>query len=324
MDFSTERSTEIADSVVEIVGETPLVRLGRIHPDGNVVVKLEALNPGGSVKDRIAVTMLERAEASGWLEPGGVIIERTSGNTGLGLAIAAAVKGYHLILVMTEKHSEEKRAQARALGAEVVVCPPNLPQEDPESSWATAQRLLEQYPGAYQPDQYTNPANAHAHVHTTGPEIWRQTDGEVGVFVAGIGTGGTISGAGAYLKSMKSGLRVVGVDPAGSIYTADDDEKLYPYLTEGVGQDYFPDSFTRSVVDEYERVDDAESFETARQVAAHEGILIGGSGGMAVAGALRAAERYPDELVITMIPDSGRNYLSKVFSDEWMIERGLI
>ena len=314
----------IHDNVVEAIGNTPLVRLGRVHPAGNLVAKLEHMNPGGSVKDRIGMPMILRAEANGWLQPGGTIVEPTSGNTGVGLAMAAAIKGYRLICVMADKQSKEKQDLLRAMGAEVVLCPTDVEPDDPRSYYSVADRLTDEIPGAYRPDQYSNPANPHAHVHSTGPEIWDQSDGEVGVFVAGVGTGGTITGTGMFLKAMNPDLLVVGVDPEGSIYTAPSEEDVTTYLIEGVGEDFWPVTFDPTVVDEFEMVDDGEAFRMARRLATEEGLLVGGSCGMAVVGAIRAAERYPDLLTVVLLPDSGRNYMSKIFNDEWMDEQGLL
>jgi cystathionine beta-synthase len=308
----------IHDSVVEAIGNTPLVRLGRIHPQGNLVAKVEHMNPGGSVKDRIGMPMIARAEANGWLKPGGTIVEPTSGNTGVGLAMAAAIKGYRLIAVMADKQSKEKQDLLRAMGAEVVLCPTDVAPDDPRSYYSVADRLAQEIPGAYRPDQYSNPANPHAHVHTTGPEIWDQTNGEVGIFAAGVGTGGTITGTGMFLKSMNPDLMVVGVDPEGSIYTADSDEDVTTYLIEGVGEDFWPATFDPDVVDRFEMVGDEEAFRMTRRLASEEGLLVGGSCGMAVVGAQRVAEEYPDKLTVVLLPDSGRNYMGKIFNDEWM------
>jgi cystathionine beta-synthase len=315
---------EIHESIVDAVGNTPLVRLARIHPPGNLVAKVESMNPGGSVKDRIGMAMIERAEANGWLQPGGTIVEPTSGNTGVGLAMAAAIKGYRLIAVMADKQSQEKQDLLRAYGAEVVVCPTDVAPDDPRSYYSTADRLTRETPGAYRPDQYSNPANPHAHVHSTGPEIWRQTDGEVGVLVVGVGTGGTITGTGRYLKARNPELLVVGVDPVGSIYTAETPGGVHTYLVEGVGEDFWPEAFDPKVVDRYEQVNDRDSFLMTRELAAAEGLLVGGSCGMAVVGALRVAREMPERLVVVILPDSGRNYLSKIFNDDWMREQGFL
>jgi cystathionine beta-synthase len=288
------------------------------------VAKLEYLNPGGSTKDRIALGMIERAERNGWLQPGGTIIEPTSGNTGVGLAMVAALRGYRLIAVMADKQSEEKRALLRAYGAEVVVCPTDVEPEDPRSYYSVADRLTRETPGAYRPDQYSNPANPEAHYQQTGPELWEQTDGELDVVVIGLGTGGSVSGIGRYLKERKPEIWVVGVDPQGSIYTAESEADVTTYLTEGVGEDFWPETYDPDVVDQFEMVTDAESFAMTRRLSAVEGIFAGGSGGMAVAGALRVAEERPDDLVVVVLPDSGRNYVSKIFSDDWMRDNGFL
>jgi cystathionine beta-synthase len=315
---------QIHENIVDAIGNTPLVRLSRLHPPGNLVAKVEYLNPGGSVKDRIGMPMIERAETHGWLKPGGTIVEPTSGNTGVGLAMAAALKGYRMIAVMADKQSKEKQDLLRAYGVEVVVCPTDVEPDDPRSYYSVAERLTKEIPGAYRPDQYSNPANPHAHVHTTGPEIWEQTDGQIGVFAAGIGTGGTITGAGMYLKSLNPDVMVVGVDPEGSIYTAASDDDVRTYLIEGVGEDFWPATFDPQVVDRYEMVTDREAFLMTRRLAEVEGLLVGGSCGMAVVGALRVAEELPERLVVVLLPDSGRNYLSKIFNDDWMRAEGFI
>ena len=314
---------QIHDSIVDAIGNTPLVRLSRIHPNGNLVAKVESTNPGGSIKDRIGVGMIERAEENGWLKPGDTIVEPTSGNTGVGLAMAAAIKGYKLICVMQDKQSKEKQDLLTAYGAEVFLCPTNVDPEDPTSYYSVA-RELSGRPNHYQPDQYTNPANPQAHVQTTGPEIWEQTDGTIDIFAAGVGTGGTISGNARYLKEKNPDLMVVGVDPEGSIYTAATDADVTTYLIEGVGEDFWPETYDPNLTDRYEMVTDAEAFEMTRRMAIEEGILVGGSGGMAVVGALRVAEEYPEKLTVVIIPDSGRSYLSKIFNDEWMAENGFL
>ena len=314
---------EIHDDIVAAIGDTPMVRLRKIHPPGNLVAKLEFLNPGGSGKDRIGLAMIERAEQNGWLKPGGTIIEPTSGNTGVSLAMAAALRGYKLIAVMADKQSQDKQDLLRAYGAEVVVCPTDVPPDDPRSYYSVADRLTEETPGSYRPDQYSNPANPQAQYDLTGPEIWRQTDGEVSVFAAGVGTGGTISGVGRYLKEQKPEVTVVGVDPEGSIYTAESADDVASYLTEGVGEDFWPETFDPKIVDAFEMVNDAEALTMTRRLADEESILAGGSSGMAVVGARRVAEERPDDLVVVLLPDSGRNYLSKIFNDDWMREQGL-
>ncbi len=315
---------DIHEDIISVIGNTPLVRLSRLHPPGNLVAKVEYLNPGGSVKDRIGLAMIERAERLGELQPGGVIVEPTSGNTGVGLAMAASLRGYHLIAVMADKQSKEKQDLLRAYGAEVVVCPTDVPPEHPESYYSVAERLTRETPGAYRPDQYSNPANPEAQEATTGPEIWEQTDGRVGVLVAGVGTGGTITGAGRYLKKQNPDVVVVGVDPEGSIYTAAGPEDVTTYLIEGVGEDFWPETFDPEVVDRYEVVSDRDAFLMTRRLADEEALLVGGSCGMAVVGALRVAADHPDDLVVVILPDGGRNYLSRIFSDDWMRERGFI
>ncbi len=312
---------QIHENIVATIGGTPLVRLSRIHPPGNLVGKIEYLNPGGSIKDRIGLGMVLRAEQNGWLEPGDTIVEPTSGNTGVGLAMVAAIRGYKLICVMQDKQSKEKQDLLRAYGAEVVLCPTDVEPADPRSYYSVANELSER-PGHYRPDQYSNPANPQAHIDTTGPEIWEQTDGEIGIFVAGVGTGGTITGNAKYLKSMNPAIEVVGVDPKGSIYTAATQDDVTTYLIEGVGEDFWPESYEPAYTDRYEMVDDEEAFVMTRRLAVEEGILVGGSCGMAVVGALRVAEANPDKLVVVILPDSGRSYLSKIFNDEWMAQEG--
>ncbi|MCP3996902.1 MAG: pyridoxal-phosphate dependent enzyme [bacterium] len=313
---------DIRDNIVDAIGGTPLIRLTKLHPPGNLVAKVEYMNPGGSIKDRIALGMIERAERNGWLKPGGTIVEPTSGNTGVGLAMVAALRGYKLIAVMADKQSEDKRALLRAHGAEVVVCPTDVEPDDPTSYYAVADRLTRETPNAYRPDQYSNPENPQAHYDQTGPEIWEQTDGEVDVLVVGVGTGGTVTGAGQYLKERKPDLLVVGVDPEGSIYTADSEDDVTTYLTEGVGEDFWPETYDPAVVDEYEMVTDAQSFTMTRRLMEIEGVFSGGSSGMAVEGALRVARRRPDDLVVVILPDSGRNYISKIYNDEWLADSG--
>ena len=312
---------EIHETIVDAIGGTPLVRLSRLHPPGNLVAKIEYMNPGGSIKDRIGLGMIERAEEHGWLQPGDTIVEPTSGNTGVGLAMIAAIKGYRLICVMQDKQSKEKQDLLKAYGAEVVLCPTDVEPSDPRSYYSVADELS-QRPNHYRPDQYSNPANPAAHVSSTGPEIWAQTDGEIDVFVAGVGTGGTISGTASHLKSMNPNIEVVGVDPEGSIYTAESEDEVTTYLIEGVGEDFWPETYDPSLVDRYEMVTDAEAFAMTRRLAAEEGLLVGGSCGMAVVGAVRIAEEHPDRLVVVILPDSGRNYLSKIFDDEWLTANG--
>ncbi len=315
---------DVAPSVLHLIGNTPLVRLARMETKRNlgcaVVAKLETTNPGGSVKDRPALTMIEAAEAKGLLAPGGTIIEPTSGNTGVGLAVVAAQRGYECIFVMTDKVAPEKVALLRAYGAKVVVCPVAVPPDDPRSYYKTAERLLEENPGAFGPSQYHNLDNPRAHYETTGPEIWRQTKGRVTHLVVGAGTGGTVSGAGRYLKEQDPTIKVIVADPEASVYAGGDGR---PYLVEGIGEDFWPTTYDKTVVDEVLPVTDAQSFAMAREVTRAEGLLIGGSGGTAVFGALSVAQRLgPDDLVVVVIPDSGRGYLSKVFDDDWMAEMG--
>lgn len=312
---------EIHDSIVDAIGNTPLVRLSRIHQGGNLIAKVESTNPGGSIKDRIGISMIERAEENGWLKPGNTIVEPTSGNTGVGLAMAAAIKGYKLICVMQDKQSREKQDLLKAYGAEIHLCPTEVAPSDPRSYYSVAAELSSR-PNHYRPDQYSNPANPDSHALTTGPEIWEQTGGGIDIFVAGVGTGGTISGTARYLKGRNPGVMVVGVDPEGSIYTASTDDDVTTYLIEGVGEDFWPETYDPSLTDRYEMVGDAEAFEMARRLAVQEGILVGGSGGMAVVGAKRVAVENPDKLTVVIIPDSGRSYLSKLFNDEWMAANG--
>jgi cystathionine beta-synthase len=313
---------QIYESVLGLIGNTPLVRLSRIHPPGNLVAKVEAVNPGGSVKERIAVEMIDQAEANGQLAPGGTIIEPTSGNTGVGLALVGAVRGYRVICTVPDKVSKEKLDLLRAYGVEVVITPTDLLPEQPESYYGVARRLADEIPGSYHPDQYSNPSNPRAHYQSTGPEIWSQTEGKVGALVAGVGTGGTISGASRYLKEKNPDVLVVGADPAGSIYTAPDADSIHQYLVEGVGEDFYPKTVDLELIDRFIIVDDAASFAMTRRLAREEGLLVGGSGGMAVEAAIQVATEEPTRLVVVVIPDSGRGYLSKVFSDEWMRAHG--
>jgi cystathionine beta-synthase len=312
---------EIAPDLLALMGDTPLVRLDRLSRDvpPTLVAKLEMLNPGGSVKDRIGIAMVEAAEAAGVLRPGGTIVEPTSGNTGVGLAIVAARKGYRCVFVVPDKVSQEKVSLMRAYGAEVVVCPTAVEPEDPRSYYSVSDRLAAE-PNAFKPDQYFNQANPHSHVLSTGPELWRQTDGRIDAFVCGVGTGGTATGVGRYLKERKPGVTIVGADPEGSLYSGD---RARPYLVEGIGEDFWPETFDPSMVDVWERVSDAESFQMARRCAREEGILVGGSCGTALVAAHRyAAEQPADALIVVLLPDSGRGYLSKVYDDTWMAEHG--
>ncbi len=312
----------ICGSVLEAIGRTPLIRLRRIaaHVSAPICVKAEFMNPGGSVKDRPALAMIEAAERAGALKPGGTIIEATAGNTGVGLALVAAVKGYRLIVVMPDKMSEDKMRLLRALGAEVVVTATNVPPDSPDSYNGVADRLAREIPGAFRPNQFGNAENPAAHYRTTGPEIWEQTGGEIGVFVAGMGTGGTISGVGRYLKERNPDIQIVGADPEGSVLSGDQPRT---YLVEGIGEDFVPRTFDRPVVDEMIRVSDRESFITARRLAREEGILAGGSSGTAVAAAIKYAETMREaRLVVVLLPDTARNYLTKCFNDDWMREHG--
>ena len=314
---------EYVESILDLVGNTPLVRLSKVTEGLRplILAKLEQLNPGGSVKDRIGLSMLEDAERRGLLRPGGTVVEPTSGNTGHGLAMAAAIKGYKMIFVMPDKMSAEKISLLRAYGAEVVICPTNVERESPHSYYSVADRLTREVPGAFQPNQYFNPRNPEAHYNTTGPEIWRQTDGRITTFVAGVGTGGTITGVGKYLKEQNPAVRVIGADPEGSIYSGE----IAPYKVEGVGEDFWPGTFDREVVDEFIQVTDRESFVAARKLARQEGILVGGSAGLALHAAIQVAvDSKPDDVIVVLLPDTGRNYLSKFFSDEWMRQNGYL
>ena len=313
---------DVAESVLDLIGNTPMVQLPRVGAGlpCPVVAKLETTNPGGSSKDRPAVTMIDEAEKAGLLKPGGTIIEPTSGNTGVGLAIVAAQRGYKCLFVMTDKVSSEKVSLLEAYGAEVVVCPVGVAPDDPRSYYSTAERLVNEVPNAYRPNQYRNQANPKAHYESTGPEIWEQTKGKVTHFVAGAGTGGTITGVGRFLKEQSSTVQIIAADPTNSVYSGGDGR---PYLVEGVGEDFWPDTYDPKVVDTTIAISDAESFAMAHRVTKEEGILIGGSGGTAVAAALQIAEGLTaDDLVVVLIPDSGRGYLSKVFDKNWMIKMG--
>jgi cystathionine beta-synthase len=315
------------DNFLEAMGNTPLVHLRTvtrgIRP--TILAKLEMLNPGGSVKDRIGLRMIEQAEQAGHLKPGGTIIEPTSGNTGHGLAIAAAIRGYKCIFVMPDKMSAEKVALLRAYGAEVVITPTAVAPESPESYYRVADRLTEEIPGAFQPNQYYNQVNPDVHYETTGPEIWEQTDGAIDVLVCGVGTGGTVTGVARYLKERNPGLVVVGADPEGSLFSAAPGEEARPYLTEGIGEDFWPETFDPSVIDRWVRVSDRDSFLTARAITRQEGILVGGSCGTAMFAALTVARDLDEsKLIVVIFPDTGRNYLSKLYSDSWMLQYGFL
>ncbi|MBU8858939.1 MULTISPECIES: cystathionine beta-synthase [unclassified Micromonospora] len=313
------------DNVVELIGNTPLVRLRNVTEgiQATVLAKVEYVNPGGSVKDRIALRMVEDAEKAGILRPGGTIVEPTSGNTGVGLALVAQLKGYRCVFVCPDKVSQDKQDVLRAYGAEVVVCPTAVAPEDPRSYYNVSDRLAREIPGAWKPNQYSNPANPRSHYETTGPELWQQTEGRITHFVAGVGTGGTISGIGRYLKEASEGrVKVIGADPEGSVYSGGTGR---PYLVEGVGEDFWPETYDRKIADEIVEVSDKESFEMTRRLAREEGLLVGGSCGMAVVGALEVARKAgPDDVIVVLLPDGGRGYLSKIFNDRWMARYGFL
>lgn len=321
---------QYVNSLLDLIGNTPLLRLSSSMGSLNgakgpiVLAKVEYLNPGGSVKDRIATRMIEAAEASGELQPGGTIVEPTSGNTGVGLAMVAQAKGYRCVFVCPDKVSEDKRNVLKAYGAEVVVCPTAVEPEHPDSYYNVSDRLASQ-PGAWKPDQYSNPHNPRSHYETTGPEIWAQTEGRITHFVAGVGTGGTISGTGRYLKEQNPDVQVIGADPAGSVYSGGTGR---PYLVEGVGEDFWPDAYDRDVADRIIEVSDADSFAMTRRLAREEALLVGGSSGMAVHAAIQLAHELEgtpegeDAVIVVLLPDSGRGYLTKVFNDDWLSQYG--
>ncbi|WP_037306453.1 cystathionine beta-synthase [Amycolatopsis orientalis] len=316
---------DYVEHIVDLVGNTPLVKLNALAEGLQplVLAKVEYVNPGGSVKDRIALRMIEAAERSGELKPGGTIVEPTSGNTGVGLAMVAQRKGYKCVFVCPDKVSEDKRNVLKAYGARVVVCPTAVAPEHPDSYYNVSDRLVREIEGAWKPNQYANPENPASHYHSTGPELWRQTEGKITHFVAGVGTGGTISGTGKYLKEVSDGrVQVIGADPEGSVYSGGSGR---PYLVEGVGEDFWPDTYDRNIADRIIAVSDAHSFDITRRLALEEGLLVGGSCGMAVAAALKLAEGLgPDDVVVVLLPDGGRGYLTKVFNDSWMSSYGFL
>lgn len=315
-----------AENVLGLIGNTPLLKLNSVTKGLSplILVKPEYLNPGGSIKDRIGISMIEAAEKEGLLKSGGTIVEPTSGNTGVGLAMAAALRGYKCVFTMPDKMSQEKIDTLKAYGARVVVCPTNVTPESPESYYSVANQIVKDTPGAFSPNQYANPANPRTHYLSTGPEIWEQTEGKITTFVAGMGTGGTISGVGKYLKEKNPDIQIVGVDPVGSIYSSKD---IHSYLVEGIGEDFYPSTMNLDIVNKIVQVNDKECFQMTRALARTEGILVGGSCGAAVAGALKYCKDSnltQDDVVVIILPDTGRSYISKIFSDEWMQQHQML
>ncbi len=324
---------KFANNILETIGNTPLVKLNKITADipGLVLAKIESFNPGNSVKDRMAVKMVEDAEADGRLQPGGTIVEGTSGNTGMGLALAAIVKGYNLICISTDKQSKEKFDILRAMGAEVVVCPTNVPSDDPRSYYSVAKRLGEETPNAWYVNQYDNPSNAIAHYEQTGPEIWNQTEGKITHFVVGVGTGGTISGVGKFLKEKNPKIKIWGIDTYGSVFKkyhetgVFDKNEIYPYITEGIGEDILPENVDFSIIDHFEKVTDEDAAVYTRKLAREEGIFAGNSCGAAIKGLLQLKSNFkPDDVVVVLLHDSGSRYIGKIYNDNWMREKKFI